>query len=119
MSVEVINIEGGVEMKRNYNKMFNENQKVTDEVNDGKVDDELIETEKINNIPNEPKTYTVITKGKLNVRRHPSAGMQSEMLCQLRPGDKVQVESIEDDWAHIYTTSGIEGYVMANLIKED
>jgi uncharacterized protein YgiM (DUF1202 family) len=100
-------------MKKNYNKMFDENMQK-------EKDEEIVKTlekKKDEVPPAEPKTFTVTSKGKLNVRK--TAGRDGELVCQIGSGEKVQVESIEDEWAHIYTSSGIEGYVMAEFIKED
>jgi hypothetical protein len=66
----------------------------------------------------EPKFAIVIAKSKLNVRKLPWMGMQSEMVCQLNRGDKIQVDKLEEGWAHIVTSAGIEGYVMTEYIQE-
>lgn len=94
-------------MKRNYNKMSGEGAQKSIEIN---VQSEAIIS------PKEPKTFIVESKGKLNVRK--SADKDGERICQLDSGDQIQVEDIDNGWAHVYTSSGIEGYVMAEFIKE-
>jgi hypothetical protein len=77
------------------------------------VDDPLLNA----NPPKEPKTAKVISSGKLNVRKTP--GKDGTVLCLINPGSKLLVEGVNDGWAHVYTESGIEGYVMSEFIKED
>jgi len=59
-------------------------------------------------------TATVVCSSILNVRE--SANILSRVVAILKPGDTVSVEDIRDDWAHIYTSSGIEGYSLSEYI---
>jgi hypothetical protein len=51
----------------------------------------------------------------LNIRKVPSK--LGEILCVLNPGNEVLVEDIQDGWAHIYTSAGVDGYVMEEYIS--
>jgi uncharacterized protein YgiM (DUF1202 family) len=67
--------------------------------------------------PREPKFATVTSSGQLNLRKSPTT--DSKVLCRLDKGAKLMVEDTRDNWAHVYTSSGLEGYVMSQYIKED
>lgn len=62
----------------------------------------------------EDNMATVVCHSSLNVRK--SADILSPVVAILRPGDTVVVEGVQDDWTHIYTSSGIEGYSLGEYI---
>jgi hypothetical protein len=57
---------------------------------------------------------TVLQPNHLNVRQLPD--IQSPVVVIALPDDKLIVKSISDDWAHVYTSAGIEGYVISQYI---
>lgn len=57
---------------------------------------------------------TVVCHSHLNVRG--SADILSPVVAVLKSGDTVVVEDVRDDWTHIYTSSGIEGYSLSEYI---
>lgn len=56
----------------------------------------------------------VVCPSHLNVRE--SANILSRVVAVLKPGDVVVIEDIQDDWTHIYISSGIEGYSLSEYI---
>lgn len=60
---------------------------------------------------------TVIGCIKLNVRSAPNK--LGNILAVIDQGSNMLVRSTKDYWAHIYTDSGIDGYVMEEFIKEE
>lgn len=111
-------------MKNNYNRMYNDqrgertNTPVIDEgvPNDVKKDLEDALQNKETPAPKELKTYEVVNCSNLNVRE--KADRTSPVKCLLKAGETVNVESISDGWAHVYTSKGIEGYVMKEFVEE-
>jgi hypothetical protein len=69
----------------------------------------------IDRIPNEPEMAKVAGCTKLNVRALPDK--QAEIICIIDCGHELMIEDICDGWAHVYTGSGIEGYVMVQFIQ--
>jgi len=68
-----------------------------------------------NKLPTEgDQTATVVCPSHLNVRE--SADILSRVVAILKPGDIVEVQDIQDDWTHVYTSSGIEGYSLSEYI---
>ena len=67
----------------------------------------------------EPKTFTgvVIDCRKLNVREQMNTG--AKILCDLPVSSEVQVcaEEHHDEWYHVFTASGIEGFCMKKYIS--
>lgn len=106
-------------MRKNYNKIHDLKHEEQSQIVKGELGDVNENTD--GNIPDaspptQPKMAIVISLGKLNVRMKPSKG--SSILCVVDPGSQLLIESVDSDWAHAYTSSGIEGYVMAEFIKE-
>ena len=62
-------------------------------------------------------TIGYISAGSVNVRE--SASTSSEVLTTLTRNTKVTVESIENGWAKISTTSGVSGYVSNQYISSE
>jgi hypothetical protein len=62
----------------------------------------------------EPVYARVSCAGQLNVRELPDrfAGI----ICVIDSKGLVQVEDIDDGWAHVYTETGMEGYIIADCI---
>jgi hypothetical protein len=50
----------------------------------------------------------------LNIRQKPSK--EAEIICIVNAGDTLLVESVLEDWLHVYTPSGIEGYTMKSFV---
>lgn len=57
---------------------------------------------------------TVIGSGKLNIRKSPDKN--SDVVCVVSLGDVLTIVDIQQDWAHIYTSFGLEGYAMKEYI---
>lgn len=51
----------------------------------------------------------------INVRSQPST--ESEILTTLKENDKVLVEDMDDEWAHITTQMGVEGYCLKDYVE--
>jgi hypothetical protein len=68
---------------------------------------------------NEPEvvTGTVVGCRRLNVREQMNT--EAEVLCVLRAGTVVQVvaDEVHDDWYHVFTSTGIEGFCMKKYIS--
>lgn len=116
-------------MSKNYNKFFNkaEWKPVQTEEPVGPLHEEapgheqepkpeIIPDSSPESKPTEPTIAKVISPSGLNVRKTPSSN--GDVLCILKTGSKVSIEELGDEWAHIYTSSGIEGYVRVEFIKE-
>lgn len=60
---------------------------------------------------------TVIGCNKLNVREQ--MNIKSAVLCVLPVSSEVKViaDEVHDDWYHVFTTSGVEGYCMKQYIS--
>lgn len=111
-------------MKNNYNKFYNEqrgnraNNAVDESAKTDLSSDKIKEAleKDTTTPPNEPKDFKVINCSNLNVRKKADRG--SSVKAIIKAGQKVVVEEIVDDWAHIYTDSGVEGYVMKEFLEE-
>lgn len=102
--------------RKNYNKMFDsENQQIEPEEViepiDEVVEQPVVETE--------PETVTgiVVNCIKLNVREQ--MNLASAVLCVLPASSEVKViaNEVHDDWCHVFTASGIDGFCMKQYIK--
>jgi uncharacterized protein YgiM (DUF1202 family) len=103
---------------KNYSKMFEaENQEsITDPTS---IPEEVAVTEE----PVTPKKKVKKIKGvvigcaKLNVREHPST--ESTVLCTVPASSEVRVVANEkhDEWYHVFTETGVEGYCMKKYIS--
>lgn len=116
-------------MGNNYNKYFkkNDNKDIKENTNDkifsGTSHERELqikpETQKQADsyigVPpvNKPKAAVVSTY-KLNVRQEPNK--LSKVLCVLDSGTNIMVDNSDEDWAHVYTEHGVEGYVMKEYI---
>lgn len=67
----------------------------------------------------EPKTVTGTVVGclKLNVRMQMNS--KAEILCVLPVSSKVEVivDEQHDDWYHVFTASGVEGFCMKKYLQ--
>lgn len=92
-------------MHTNYNKMSYYSEEEKDVVED-----------KILN-PKEPEQMhgIVVNCKSLNVRKEDNT--KSAVLVVLKFNDELLIEEIKGDWAKVYTSSGILGYVMTKYIK--
>lgn len=100
--------------KKSYNKMYvQEEPQTVPEVTPEPTVDEVPEQ------VTEPKVGAGVVVGcvKLNVREHPSA--DAEVLCLLPAMSQVIVdlENKYDDWFHVCTAAGQEGYCMKRFIE--
>lgn len=95
---------------KQYNKMFNVQQ-------EQKIDEvkEPILKPVQDIISQEPKTVTVISCGKLNVREEPVKG--SNIIDIVNSGDILVVMEEVFGWTKVRTKAGIEGYVVNSYIK--
>ena len=109
-------------MKNNYNKMYSEQRGLRTE---SPVVDEVIPKENIDEVkdiletvapPKEPKRFKIVNCTNLNLRE--KADRTSSVKTILKAGEIVTVESSTEDWAHVYTDNGVEGYVMKEFIEE-
>lgn len=108
--------------KKSYNKMYNaeDQQVVSETVEDAVVETaETIETVEATVKVDKPKFTTGIVVGctKLNVRENPD--MTGNILCELMVSSKVKVNIANkyDDWFHVRTDAGVEGYCMKKYIS--
>lgn len=92
----------------NYNKIFNGIRREEPSLS------EVEDVPEMSQPPKEPMIATVISHGKLNIRM--GASRFSPILCTVNPGDELLVEDVSGDWAHIYTSVGLEGYAMKEFI---
>lgn len=102
--------------KKNNNKMYDsEDAQVTPEEVIEPID-EVIEQPVVET---EPETVTgiVVNCAKLNVREQMNAN--SAILCVLPVSSEVKVitNEVHDDWCHVFTTSGVDGFCMKKYIS--
>lgn len=102
--------------KFSYNKMFTSDNTQIDP-GQGILVSETEPHVEVVDPPNEPKTYFITNCNSLNMRNQPNK--DGRVLCVLKSGAEVVVENISDGWAHIYLSSGIDGYVMEEYLKEE
>jgi hypothetical protein len=100
--------------KKSYNKMYvQEEPQTVPEVAPEPV------VEAVPEAVAEPKVGAGVVVGcvKLNVREHPSA--DADVLCMLPVMSQVLVdlENKYDDWFHVFTAAGQEGYCMKRFIE--
>lgn len=98
-------------MKKNYNKFFGKNQRTI------KLGDEPKNANNIDNTNPKPKDEELPIVGNcklLNLRERPNK--QSQVICVLKAGENLMVESTDKGWARVYTSSGIHGFVMEKYI---
>lgn len=101
---------------KNYNKMFDANEKnpVT-EVEEKVEDPNAVVPQPVE----EPKFVigTVADCVKLNMREHPST--DADVICTIPVGTEVQVDvdNFYDGWFRVYTASGREGFCMKQFIN--
>ena len=65
---------------------------------------------------NSLKSTTVANCYKLNVRDKPDK--LGSVILVLDVGEIVDIEQIIDGWAHIYTGTGMDGYVVVDYLEE-
>lgn len=100
--------------KKSYNKMYTQDdQQVIPE-----VETELAVEEQPVHV-DEPVSVsgTVVDCKLLNVREHPN--IKATILCMLPVGSEVKVDldNKYDDWFHVFTAAGQEGYCMKKFIN--
>lgn len=119
-----------MEEKTNYNQKFNNNRnhnqsRREDTKISKSTDFEKTETSSAQELQKgskevmpqtKPKTFKVTNCLQLNLREKPN--LDANIIKRLVSGAELKIEDITNDWAHVYTTSGIEGYVMAAFIEE-
>ncbi len=89
----------------------------TDIQEDTNADDESTPTTDTEDQENAQQTKTgYISAGSVNVRE--SASTSADVVTTLTRNTEVTVESVENGWAKISTTSGVSGYVSNQYISE-
>lgn len=101
--------------KKNYNKMYNEPEKVEH------VDDVVEEINEMIKPEPEPEEVFAITTGivacdRLNVRQEPSK--RALILGEVTKGTELVLdeEGTTEDFYKVYTATGIEGFCMKQFI---
>lgn len=64
---------------------------------------------------NNPVMGKIANCTAVNFRRFPDKN--AEKICVLNAGEEVLVQALTDNWAYIYTSAGIEGYVMKQFVE--
>jgi hypothetical protein len=64
----------------------------------------------------EGKKFKVVNCKTLNLRETPY--LLAEILCVLELGEEIVVKGFVEEWAHAFTSAGLEGYVMQAFIEE-
>ena len=109
--------------KKNYSKMYSaEEEQVVVETPVETVEDapvavaEPVEKPVPNKKPRKVKGI-VANCAKLNVREHPDTG--AGVLCALPASAEVKVFAEEhfDEWVHVVTEDGVDGYCMKKYIR--
>lgn len=67
--------------------------------------------------PKEPVHATIINCKLLNLRERPTK--DSLVICVLGADETLLIDDKQPEWAHVYTSSGFEGFVMRKFIKEN
>ena len=109
--------------KKSYNRMYNET--IADHVDSRDlnpiepVDEPAMEPEVEHVEETKAPTYVagkVVECTSLNVREHPMR--TADVLTILMAGDEIQVNVDEhlDEWYHVYTASGLDGFCMKRYI---
>lgn len=100
--------------KKSYNKMYiqEEPQTVPEARPDPVVQDEPVHVA-------EPKVGAGVVVGcvKLNVREHPSSDANVLDMLPAMSQVLVDLENKYDDWFHVFTAAGQEGYCMKRFIE--
>ena len=81
--------------------------KAVDEVVEAEAVDEVVEVEAVEEL-------TGIVKVLLNLRAEPS--LTGKVILILNPKEILNVLSLEEEWAHVVTSSGKVGYVRSEFI---
>lgn len=108
---------------KSYNRMFNETAAApVDERELNPIEPAVTET--VDTVMPEPVVEetpkfvigTVIDCNSLNVREHPDR--KADVLTILMSGTDVQIAIDEklDEWYHVYTATGLDGFCMKNYI---
>jgi hypothetical protein len=72
--------------------------------------------EVLDEVADEGKKFKVVNCKTLNVRE--TAFLLADILCVLKEGEEIVVKGFVEEWAHVFTSAGIEGYVMQAFIQE-
>ena len=108
--------------KKNYNKMYDsEDKQVAPEEIIEPIEEVIEPVEEAIEQPvveTKPETVTGVVSNcsKLNVREQMNA--TSTILCVLPVSSEVKVIAgeVHDDWYHVFTASGVEGFCMKKYI---
>ena len=100
----------------NYSKMYSTEAEQTTEVEDIIPDAEPVENSVTEKKPEKVKGV-VVGCAKLNVREQMNTN--STILCTLPASSEVRVivDEVHDEWYHVFTETGIEGYCMKKYIR--
>lgn len=103
--------------KKNYSKMYQTEEEQTTEAEVAVTETETIdETPVVEKKPNKAKGV-VVGCTKLNVREQMNTN--ATILCTLPASSEVRVivDENRDEWYHVFTETGIEGYCMKKYIQ--
>ena len=102
--------------RKNYNKMYDSEGRQVEPEEVIEPTDEVVEQPVVVTQP-ETVTGIVVNCIKLNVREQMNTG--SSILCVLPVSSEVKViaNEVHDDWCHVFTASGVEGFCMKQYIK--
>ena len=101
-------------MNTNYNKNFNRNVR-SEEINNKTKEEDNQTSEK--DMKPKVKTATVNTS-KLYLRKTPHKEDGNEILI-LEFDETLIIQEYSDEWAHVSTEGGTEGFVMREFIEEE
>ena len=107
---------GKRDRKINYTNYSNKTQKIAEPT---KVIQSQVEVEEpiTENTKVESVTGVVVNCGNLNIRQEPS--IDGEILCSVPVFTELEVcidDKSTDEWFHVYTASGIEGFCMRQYV---
>lgn len=106
-----------------YNKKFETSKPSFKSFEEEKVIEEPVETiteelvaEEVESEPKPQEGKVVVKKNQcLNLRE--GMNTNTSVIKTLSNNEKVIIEAIYEDWYHVVTESGAEGYVMAQYIE--
>jgi uncharacterized protein YgiM (DUF1202 family) len=113
MSVEITHIRR-IKIMPNYNKIVREPAKIV--INDPieVVGESIKSNPTVDHQSEAPLMATVISPSHLNIRNEPD--IQGAILGTVADGDTVVVFNSGEEWTHVRTSSGIDGYAMSQYI---
>ena len=103
--------------KKNYSKMYASEEEQTTPVEETVTAEEETVEQPVKAKKPKMAKGVVCNCGRLNVREHPDT--KATVLCELPVSSKVKVDMSNkyDDWYHVVTETGVEGYCMKQFIQ--